>query len=113
GSANNNGWENSTAGIGIWHAPNSDRNYALRLPGDGQSNQRAELAAILLALQTNSKDDILIYSDSQTNLDGICKRIKTWEDLGWHNVKNTDLLMEILALLRTRPGTCEFQWVKG
>jgi ribonuclease HI len=113
GSTKRNGWENSTAGIGNWHAEDSDRNQSLALAGAGQTNQRAELAAIALALQSNGGDDLLIFSDSLTSLNAICGSITKWEDIGWHKVKNADFLMEILSLLRTRPSICEFKWVKA
>jgi hypothetical protein len=56
GSAIRNGWENATAGVGIWYADGSRRNVALRLENQGEkiaSNSRAELGAILEALRQN------------------------------------------------------------
>lgn len=114
GSSLLNGWENSTAGIGNWHREDSMRNVALKLSGPAQTNQRAELAAILAALQFNSSDDdLLIYSDSLTSLSTICHKLQRYEDIGWNKVKNSDILMQITDELRTRQGTCEFQWVKA
>ena len=54
GSAVNNGWENATAGIGVWYADGSARNIKLSITGQETkpaSNSRAELGAILEALQ--------------------------------------------------------------
>jgi len=113
GSATLNGWENCSAGIGIWHKPGSDWNTEMKLEGLTRSNQRAELAAIAQILRVNPRDDIVILSDSLTSLTAITKDITKWEDIGWTDIKNADLLKEILAHLRTRYGTCEFQWIKA
>jgi ribonuclease HI len=114
GSAELNGWENSTAGIGNWYGEDSDQNLGLKLDGIVQTNQRAELTAILAALRSNSSDDdLLIYSDSLTSLNILCNKIEHYEDMGWHNVKNANILMDIVDELRTRQGTCEFMWVEA
>jgi ribonuclease HI len=113
GSAILNGWENSQAGIGIWHDYHSDKNIALNIKGKGLTNQRAELIAILIALQSNPEEDLTIMSDSLTSLQAICYEITNWEDKGWHKVNNADILKAILHELRTRPNTCHFQWVKA
>lgn len=113
GSSKLNGWENSTAGIGNWHATDSDRNISLKMPNTGGTNQRAELAAILCALQSNYNDDLLIISDSLTSLKMIRNDLSKYEDRAWHGVKNADILMQILVEIRTRPATCELKWIKA
>ncbi|CAG8746802.1 12591_t:CDS:1, partial [Acaulospora colombiana] len=113
GSTKRNGWENSQAGIGCWHKEGSDKNIAMKLTGNTQTNQRAELAAILAALQRNRNTPLIIKSDSLTSVKAICYKLNEWEDTGWHKVKNVDILMNILDELRTRPTPCSFQWVKA
>src|SRR5258706_7638866 len=58
-----NGWENATAGIGVWYANGSRRNIALKLENQQNHpafNSRAELSAILEALRRNEEDDLVI-----------------------------------------------------
>lgn len=63
GSARNNGNTNATAGIGIWYAENDPRNRALRLPQHLNTNNAAELMAILFVLQnTSPKTEIKTYN---------------------------------------------------
>jgi len=116
GSAVNNGWENATAGIGVWYADGSARNIKLSMNGRGPkpaSNSQAELGAILEALRQNESDDLEIESDSLTSLRAICTYVNKYEDLNWSGVSNSDLLKSILIKLRTRPARTAFKWVKG
>jgi len=83
GSAVNNGWENATAGIGVWYADGSRRNIAMKLTNHESriaSNSRAELAAILEALRQNETDDLEIESDSLTSLKAICTHSEKYFD---------------------------------
>jgi hypothetical protein len=50
GSCMDNGKENAKSGGGAWFGPNDLRNVALRVPGERQSNQTGELAAVVAAL---------------------------------------------------------------
>ena len=70
-----NGWENATAGIGVWYADGSKRNIKIKIVTTGNktaSNSQAELGAILEALRQNETDDLEIESDSLTSLRAIC-----------------------------------------
>ncbi|KAH9017743.1 hypothetical protein EDB83DRAFT_2180280, partial [Lactarius deliciosus] len=51
GSCLNNGKGNARCGSGIWVEDGSDLNQALRVPGQIQSNQVGELAAVAAALE--------------------------------------------------------------
>ncbi|KAJ1570210.1 hypothetical protein NDA12_003756 [Ustilago hordei] len=69
GSAINNGYANARAGYGVWFQ-NPDLRYLnqqCRLSGDIQSNNRAELTAIIIALEIAPEDGrkLIICSDSQ------------------------------------------------
>jgi ribonuclease HI len=89
GSALNNGWENATAGVGVWYADNSYHNIVLELKTQGAkiaSNSRAELGAILEALRQNEDDDLVIESDSLTSLRAICNLSNKHEDLNWSGI---------------------------
>ncbi|KAJ1039626.1 hypothetical protein NDA14_007635 [Ustilago hordei] len=68
GSAINNGYANARAGYGVWFQ-NPDLRYLnqqCRLSGDIQSNNRAELTAIIIALEIAPEDGrkLIICSDS-------------------------------------------------
>ena len=110
GSAIKNGWENASAGIGVWYADGSRRNIALKLENHQDypaSNSRAELSAILEALRQNEVDDLIIESDSLSSLRAICRDSVRYEDQGWNGTQNADLLKRILVRLRTRPAQVE------
>ncbi|KAF9455795.1 hypothetical protein BDZ94DRAFT_1179178 [Collybia nuda] len=88
GSSLQNGTENGASGAGVWEKEGSEMNLAIRLPKGPQTNQRAELAAILITLEKNQKDNLEIRSDSRTSIEGITKHLETWEDKDWLGVKN-------------------------
>ena len=116
GSTIRNGWENASAGIGVWYEDGSGRNISMELKNNGTdiaSNSRAELGAILEALRQNEEDDLEIESDSLTSLRAICTHAEKYEDQNWSGVRNSDLLKAILINLRTRPARTSFKWVKG
>ena len=116
GSAIKNGWENASAGIGVWYADGSRWNIALKLENQQNhptSNSRVELSAILEALRQNEEEDLVIESDSLSSLRAICTDLVRYKDQGWYGIQNTDLLKGILIRLRTRPAQTEFRWVKG
>ena len=110
GSAIKNGWENASAGIGVWYADGSRQNIALKLENHQNypaSNSRAELSAILEALRQNEVDDLIIESDSLSSVRAICRDSVRYKDQGWNGTQNTDLLKHILVRLRTRPAQVE------
>ncbi|CAG8806976.1 11606_t:CDS:2, partial [Racocetra persica] len=56
---------NSIAGIGVFFADNDDRNLSERLPGEIQTNNRAELYAAIRALEiVDKQQDIILNTDS-------------------------------------------------
>ena len=74
-----------------------------------QTNQRAELYAILKSLKIiniNDYNSIIIYTDSQYSINCITKWIKNWLKNNWkdkHNkpVKNRDLIEPIYNIYKT------------
>ncbi|KAG5791282.1 hypothetical protein H9Q69_009676 [Fusarium xylarioides] len=122
GSSLANGQAGSCAGLGVYFGPNDERNLAERLPGEPQTNQRAELMAILRALEiAPSTQDVEIVSDSQYSIKCVTQWGLGWEQNGWRNaaggeVKNQDLVRGVLARIRERDAArskTSFQWVKG
>ncbi|KAG1799825.1 RnaseH-domain-containing protein [Suillus plorans] len=94
-------------GSGIWIAEDHPKNRAARIPGEEQSNQVAELSAILIALQnTDPYVPITFVTDSKYAIDGLTKHLTRWEDAGWIGIANT-------YHLRRRSAQTSFIWVKG
>ncbi|TFK79390.1 ribonuclease H-like protein, partial [Polyporus arcularius HHB13444] len=69
GACKGNGKVGSVAGIGVWWGANDPRNLAERCPG-GQTNNRAELIAIVRVLETtpHTKKPLLIKTDSKYSI---------------------------------------------
>ncbi|KIO06924.1 hypothetical protein M404DRAFT_419467 [Pisolithus tinctorius Marx 270] len=79
GACKGNGATGSKAGIGVWWGHNDPRNLSERCPGD-QTNNRAELIAIVRILETTPplKRKLLIKTDSQYSIR--CRRISFHSD---------------------------------
>jgi ribonuclease HI len=100
GACSNNGKKYAKAGIGIYISDNLK--ISERLKGL-QTNQRAELYAILKALtiiDILKYKTINIYTDSMYSINCITKWIKNWKKNGWLDkkkklVKNKDLVDNI------------------
>ncbi|KAG1886047.1 ribonuclease H-like domain-containing protein [Suillus subluteus] len=69
GACKGNGQVGSVAGVGVWWGWNDSRNIAERCPGD-QTNNRAELIAIVRALETApfSQRPLMIKTDSKYSI---------------------------------------------
>ena len=103
GACKNNGKKNAIAGIGIY--VKDKINFSEKLFGK-QTNQRAELYAILKAFQLiniNSYKNIIIVSDSMYSINCITKWSKNWIKNGWKDsnkksIKNKDLIEPIYSI---------------
>lgn len=122
GSSLANGRHGARAGLGVFFGPNDPRNISERLPGDPQTNQRAELMAILRALQTVPLDKpVQIFSDSQYSINCVTQWAIGWKKKGWQTangelVKNQDIIRQVLDQMEERSrvgGGTFFRWVKG
>lgn len=84
------------------------RNISEPLKGARQTNQRAELTAILRALEVAPRDrPVAIYTDSNYSIKCLTDWYKKWEQNGWLNsarkpVENKDLIERVLALINER-----------
>ncbi|KAE9394273.1 hypothetical protein BT96DRAFT_1048432 [Gymnopus androsaceus JB14] len=58
-------------------------------------------------------DDLTIHSDSQTYVNGLTKHLAKWEDEGYINSENTELLQATVVSLRKREAVTTLHWVKG
>lgn len=140
GSSLGNGRLGAAAGVGVYFGESDarfvaqpdrrpqklltslpSRNISERLSGEVQTNQRAELTAILRALETiDITQDLEIRSDSKYSIQCVTEWYVNWERNGWKTrggpVKNQDLVQAIRAKLEEREssgGQTQFIWVKG
>ena len=108
GSSRGNGQAGSRAGFGVFFGPNDPRNIGARLAGDPQTNNRAELMAILRALESVPKDqNVNVHVDSQYSLNCVTKWYRGWEVKNWMTsagqpVLNKDEIEAIVKLIRER-----------
>ena len=99
------------AGAGIFYGIGDDMNLALPLPGKVQTNQRAELFAVVKLLEREWRP-VQIRSDSQYVVNGV-KNFCAWQKLGWRG-DNSDLWSQLAGLLTQRPlEDVEITKVKG
>lgn len=124
GACSNNGKVGSKAGIGVFFSDNNPNNYSGKLKGCIQSNNRAEIYAVIKALNIigdNNKKNIRIFTDSKYVIESMTKYIKKWSSNGWklsngRNVKNKDLFTElndIIEFNKSRNIKVELKWIKG
>lgn len=101
---------------------NRYRNVSEPLLGPVQTNQRAELTAIIRALQIlPNATPVEIITDSMYSINCVTDWYKGWARRGWKKadnspVVNVDLVQDIRKLIDERKsagGETEFTWVKG
>lgn len=122
GSSLSNGTAGARAGVGVYFGPCDSKNVSEALLGTRQTNQRAELTAILRALEIAPRHrDLTIYTDSRYAIDCVTSWYKTWKRNGWLTankkaVENRDLIQDIRTKIEEREGLGRksyFIWVKG
>ena len=101
------------AGSGGFWARDHDYNFSVRVDGDVQTNQRAELLAVLRVLETDMRP-LDIRTDSKYVLDGCAKLLHTSSTIVWLDVVNGDLWAKVDGCLRARAAeSITFTKVKG
>lgn len=104
GACLHNGRVDASAGWGVYFEdPDlSYLNESCRLGGDVQTNQRAELMAMIRATELSPRDGrrIIIRTDSQYSINTVTKWLSKWQRNGWINsrgqtVKNKDLIQRL------------------
>ncbi|KAI5927988.1 ribonuclease H [Camillea tinctor] len=122
GSSRGNGKLGASAGVGVYFGESDPRNISERLRGELQTNQRAELTAILRALESVPvKQSMRIHSDSRYCISCVTEWYVGWGNNGWktktrEDVKNKDLVIAIRAKIDERDeagAKTYFQYVKG
>ena len=101
----------------------TNRNISERLKGEIQTNQRAELTAVMRALeQVPDSQSVIIQTDSKYTIDCLTDWYKGWQQNGWRSrsgeaVKNQDIIKPIIKKMyedRLREGALtDLKWVKG
>ncbi|KAI0762190.1 ribonuclease H-like domain-containing protein [Trametes elegans] len=122
GSCRGNGKVGSVAGIGVWWGQNDPRNLAERCPG-GQTNNRAELIAIVRVLETtpHTRRPLLIKTDSKYSISCFRHWMPKWLKNNFRTasgepVKNASLIRYLSALLDERAlegQKVHLQYIKG
>lgn len=108
GSSLSNGQANAWGGVGVYFGPADKRNISEPLTGTKHTNQRAELTAIVRALEVAPKDRrVVIVTDSRYSIDCVTNWFHNWQRNGWVNssrkpVENKDLVQKILDQLEER-----------
>ncbi|KAJ5272815.1 Ribosomal protein L9/RNase H1 N-terminal [Penicillium angulare] len=122
GSSLRNGTPLASAGVGVYFGPGDPRNVSEPLKGSRQTNQRAELTAILRAIDIAPRHrDVTIFTDSRYSIDCVTVWFKNWRRNNWMTkdkkpVENRDLVESILVKIEERAELkvqTIFQWIKG
>lgn len=109
GACRSNGSPKAVAGYGVYYGDNDTRNISRKLLGPIQTNNRAELMAVIEAL--NSLDSIskaTIFTDSTYVEKGLYSWISNWKKNNWktstgNTVLNQDLWKILDECRRLKP----------
>jgi len=99
GSSIGNGSDRARAGAGVWFGPKDRRNVSERLPGERQTNQRAEIYAAIRAIEAGGRE---IRTDSKyvvKAVDEWIPRSGGWLERDFDGVANADLFRRLWALV--------------
>ena len=109
GACSNNGQRGAKAGIGVYFSDDDPRNLSEQLPGEKQTNQRAELYAAIRALEVSDpKSSLEIRTDSSYLVKGMTEWLPKWLSLRVSKVSNLDLFQRLSELSQGR----QIRWVK-
>ncbi|CAE8636765.1 unnamed protein product, partial [Polarella glacialis] len=102
----------SQAGLGAWWGSGHLNICSALLPGHQQTNQRAELAAVIHVLQHEPRA-LHFKSDSALVVNGCLQHRVTWNALGWRHMNKVDLWRELRSPMESRVGHVVVSKVKG
>ncbi|MCK2047060.1 ribonuclease HI [Chromohalobacter moromii] len=119
GACSNNGQSNPQGGWGavLMNSQGRRLKIAGKLQGDTITNNRAELTAVIKALEALKRPVLVeLTTDSEYVQKGATEWLSGWKRRGWKTaskapVKNADLWRQLDALLQTY--TVRFHWVRG
>ena len=98
------------------------RNISETLPGNRQTNQRAELTAVLRALEVVPRNrHVVVVTDSRYAIDCVTSWHINWRKNGWKTsagraVENKDIVENVLSKIEERDSLnvqTTFEWIKG
>ena len=115
GSCMGNGTAKAKAGIGIYFGPNDNRNLSEPLEGVA-TNNRAELMALIRALEIIGPEKAVVYTDSTYSIKGITQWIKRWKLNGWKTSTGTSVINQDLWIRFDKVYKSEFvdiQYIKA
>jgi ribonuclease HI len=128
GASSNNGYASARAGYGVFYGDNDYRNKSAALSSnEPQTNQRAELHAIVDALRSavdspdSDSKNLRIMTDSKYSRDCLTSWADKWESNGYisssgREVQNQDLIKNgrsLMKQLESQGGSIEIEHVKG
>ncbi|KAJ2742490.1 Ribonuclease H1 [Coemansia sp. BCRC 34301] len=123
GASSNNGKRGARAGVGVYFGHYDPRNVSESLAGPRQTNQRAELMAILRAIEAASSNggtdkNLVICTDSMYSINCVSVWHHKWANCGWVNstgkeVENQDLIKGILQKTKEYQGSVQYVHVRG
>ncbi|GAC94952.1 hypothetical protein PHSY_002525 [Pseudozyma hubeiensis SY62] len=122
GSSIGNGTASARAGWGVFFEEPSlhHLNESRRLPGNPQTNNRAELMALIRAIQLCPDDgrQLVVLSDSRYSMDAVNKWLPNWRKRGFKtvegkDVQNRDLIEQLDRELQKKVPEPKLEYVKG
>lgn len=102
GSCSSNGRKDAKAGFAAWFPAHPEWSKAARVPdNESQTNQRAELSAIRLAVQILDErgehdSNIAIYTDSDYSIKCLTIWLHSWMNRDWKTAAGKDVLHQDL-----------------
>lgn len=113
GACENNQSKHARAGVGVWFGNGDARNVSEPLAGKRQTNQRAELTAVIRALQIVYDQPLHVWSDSEYCVLGVQHRLHGWAAKQFVRVANDDLWKETHALIVKRQHPFTIAHIEG
>jgi ribonuclease HI len=107
------------AGCGVFIPDEPNLSISTFLPGDIQTNNRAELHALILGIKAvPSHSPLLLYSDSKFVVNGATQWLKQWKGAHFRGasgkaVAHADLWQHLDTLLQGREGPWAIRWTAG
>lgn len=123
GSCLGNGRAGAVAAASVWFGDDDPRNMAEPLAGDLQTNQRAELRALVMALfwilgNAGPEECFVVRTDSRYSINCVTVWVEGWKCNGWLTSKrkpvlNRDLVEELYGLMKHAGPRVSLEHVRG
>ncbi|KAJ7718045.1 hypothetical protein B0H16DRAFT_1666704 [Mycena metata] len=102
------------AGLGIFMATDDPRNKSIRVPETlEQTVASAEMLAALIAVRLLPRNTPVLVVSGRDLIIKNLKSAPTWEDRGWVEARNKDVLIALMSELRARTAKTSFCESKG